>query len=80
MRRKLLRVHLALKPDRFYLKELPVSEGEMLIFFPAFGAVELYFPHPLGVRKKGLKIAGDPDTLRKKKSFLLSCCRLPASC
>lgn len=33
MRRKSLRVHLALKPDRFYLEKLPVSEGEMLVFF-----------------------------------------------
>lgn len=28
-----LRAHLAPKPDRFYLEELPLREGETLIFF-----------------------------------------------
>ena len=35
VRTKFLGVHLALKPDRLYLEELAVSEGEMFIYFPA---------------------------------------------
>lgn len=72
MRRKSLRVYLALKPDRFYLEWWPVSEGEMLTFF--LPKEPLSFIFPLGVRKQELKIVADPDTLHNQSFFLFPCC------
>ena len=67
MRRKLLWVDLALKPDRFYLEELPVSEGEMLIFFSCLRSCwTLFFPPGVRKRKQELKIVCDPDTVQSK--------------